>query len=119
MKSNLRAAAVPLAVLASSPSFAAENKAFLAPRNAAAVLADGQPWSAVVPNGKTLNFTFKEDGTGSISGPMPFTLSLTWKVKDDAMCISGKMGTKCLRFQTVPGGLQSWDGDKPDLKFSR
>lgn len=117
MKTNRWVAAVSLAILSSSLSFAAE--AFLSPRKAAAVLADGQPWSAVVPDGKTLTFTFKKDGTGSIRGPMPFTLSVTWTVEGDAVCISGKMGTKCLRFQTVPRGLQSWDGDKPDLKFSR
>ncbi|MGC5841126.1 hypothetical protein [Mesorhizobium abyssinicae] len=37
----------------------------------------------------------------------------------DQICISGKRGTRCLRFREAPGGLQGWDGDKPDLKFSR
>lgn len=117
MKTKLRLAAVSVALLASSPSFAEE--AFLPSQKAAAVLADGLPWSALAPDGKTLTFTLKKDGTGSIRGPLPFTLSVTWAVKGDVMCISGKMGTRCLRFREAPGGLQGWDGDTPDLKFSR
>jgi hypothetical protein len=119
MKTKLWLAAVSIAIVASSSSFAKDGQAFLPPQSAATVLADGQPWSALDPDGKTLKFTLRPDGTGSIRGPLPFTLSVTWEVKGDAMCISGKMGTRCLRFREVPGGLQGWDGDKPDLKFSR
>ncbi|OWV85272.1 hypothetical protein ATY78_26030 [Rhizobium sp. R635] len=118
MKTYLRLAALAVAALAASPSFSQQEQ-FLPSPKAAAILADGAPWSALAPDGKTLKFTLNKDGTGSIRGPMPFTLSVTWTVKDDAMCISGKMGTRCLRFRSVPGGLQGWDGDKPDLKFSR
>ncbi|GLU29897.1 hypothetical protein Brsp01_51300 [Brucella sp. NBRC 12950] len=84
-----------------------------------ATLADGHPWSAKAPDGKTLKVTLMKDGTGSMRGPMPFTLSVTWAVKGETVCFSGKMGTKCLRFREAAGGLQGWDGDKPDLKFSR
>ncbi|SCW88927.1 hypothetical protein SAMN02927900_06168 [Rhizobium mongolense subsp. loessense] len=119
MKIGLRFAAASVAILASSTSFAAGGQTFLPPQKAAAILADGAPWSALAPDGKNLKFTLRNDGSGSIRGPLPFTLSVTWTLKDDAMCISGRMGTRCLRFQEVPGGLQGWDGDKPDLKFSR
>jgi len=119
MKMNLRLAALCGALLAASTALAQDGKPFLPTQQVAAVLADGQPWSALAPDGKTLKVTLKKDGTGSIKGPMPFTLSLTWGVKGDAMCINGKMGTKCLRFRQVAGGFQGWDGDKPDLKFSR
>ncbi|ASY58471.1 hypothetical protein [Sinorhizobium sp. CCBAU 05631] len=119
MKTNLRVAAVCGAILAASPTFAAEGQAFLPPQQAAAVLADGQAWSALAPDGKTLKITLKKDGTGSIRGPLPFTLSVTWAIKGDGVCINGRMGTRCLRFSEVAGGLQGWDGDKPDLKFSR
>ncbi|EJL52516.1 hypothetical protein PMI09_03824 [Rhizobium sp. CF122] len=108
-----------IAMLAASPSLSAQGQAFLSSPKAAEILADGAPWSALAPDGKTLEFILKKDGTGSIRGPLPFTLSITWTVKDDAMCISGKMGTRCLRFREAPGGLQGWDGDKPDLRFSR
>jgi hypothetical protein len=117
MKTNLRVAALCAAILVSSPSFAVQ--AFLSPQKAAALLADGQPWSALAPDGKTLKVILKKDGTGSIRGPLPFALSITWSVQGDAMCIAGKMGTRCLRFREISGGLQGWDGDKPDLKFSR
>ena len=116
---HLRLAAAAAAIFASNPTFAAQDQAYLPAQKAATILADGVPWSADAPDGKSLKFTLKKDGTGSIRGPMPFTLSITWAVKGDAMCISGKMGTRCLRFREVPGGLQGWDGDKPDLKFSR
>jgi hypothetical protein len=119
MKTNPWLATALLAILTSNPSFAAEEQAFLSPQKAAAMLADGHPWSAETPDGKTLKFTLKQDGTGSIRGPMPFTLSVTWAVKDDKICISGKMGTRCLMFRDVPGGLQGWDGDKKDLRFRR
>ncbi|AWI56998.1 hypothetical protein [Sinorhizobium fredii] len=119
MKTNLRLAVTCATIVAAGPSIAAEGQAFLPPEQAAAVLADGQPWSALAPDGKTLKVTLKKDGTGSIRGPLPFTLSVTWTVKGDGVCINGKMGTRCLRFNEVAGGLQGWDGDKPDLKFSR
>jgi hypothetical protein len=119
MKTYLKLMAVVASIFASGPTLAAEGQAYLAPQKAAAILADGQPWSANAPDGKSLKITLNKDGTGSVRGPMPFTLSLTWSVKNDTMCILGKMGTKCLRFREVPGGLQSWDGEKPDLKFSR
>ncbi|ACP23068.1 hypothetical protein NGR_b16170 (plasmid) [Sinorhizobium fredii NGR234] len=119
MKTNPRLAVICGAMLAASPAFAQEGKSFLPPQQAAAVLADGQPWSALAPDGKTLKVTLKKDGTGSIRGPLPFTLSVTWAVKGDGVCIDGRMGTRCLRFSEVAGGLQGWDGDRPDLKFSR
>lgn len=81
MKKSPRFAAACVAILASSPLFAAEGQAFLSSQKAASVLADGLPWSADTPDGKTLKFTLKQDGTGSIRGPMPFTLSVTWAVK--------------------------------------
>ncbi|MFT4182200.1 MAG: hypothetical protein QM636_09825 [Rhizobium sp.] len=119
MKMHLGPAALAAAILAASPVFAAEGPAYLAPQKAAGILADGNPWLADAPDGKTLKVTLNKDGTGSIRGPLPFTLSVTWTIKGETMCISGKMGTKCLRFREVPGGLQGWDGDKPDLKFGR
>ncbi|RWH94070.1 MAG: hypothetical protein EOR51_11205 [Mesorhizobium sp.] len=117
MRKRLRA--LLLALLAASPSFAAESQAFLPARKAAAVLADGRPWSVNAPDGKTLKFTLKKNGTGSVSGPMPFRLTVSWTVMGETVCITGRMGTKCLRFSEIPGGVQGWDGDRPDLKFSR
>jgi len=119
MKNALRITMAIVTMLASSASFAAVDQAYVPAQRAAAILADGQPWSALAPDGKTLKFLLKRDGTGSIKGPLPFTLSVTWTVKGDTMCINGKMGEKCLRFKEAPGGLQGWDGEKSDLRFSR
>ncbi|MBB3612652.1 hypothetical protein [Rhizobium sp. BK602] len=119
MKIHPTFAVLAAAILAASPALATEGQAYLAPQKAAAILADGDPWSADAPDGKTLKVTLNKDGTGSIRGPMPFALSVSWVIKGDTMCLSGKMGTKCLRFREIAGGLQAWDGDKPDLKFSR
>lgn len=116
---HLRLTMAAIAALASASTFAAEGEAYLPTQTVTAILADGVPWSAESPNGRTFKLTLNKDGTGSIRGPLLFTLSATWAVKGDAMCISSTMMSKCLRFREVPGGFQSWNGDKPDLKLSR
>jgi len=119
MKTPLRIAAAAIAIFASISTFAAEEQDYLPPQSVTAILADGAPWSAASPNGRTFKLTLNKDGTGSIRGPLLFTLSATWTVKGNAMCLSSTMMSKCLRFREIPGGFQSWDGDKPDLKLSR
>lgn len=118
MKNRILMAILPIA-LAATCTFAAEGKTYIPSEKAAALLADGHPWSADAPDGKTLKITLNRDGTGSIKGPMPFTLSVKWSLVGEALCIDGKMGTRCLRFSETSAGLQGWDGNKPDLKFSR
>lgn len=121
MKTYRRLATAAAALLASISiaAFAEEARDYLPPEKAAEVLADGVPWSAAAPNGRNFKLTLNKDGTGSVRGGLPFTMSITWTIKGEAMCLSGTMMAKCLRFQETPGGIQSWDGDKPDLKLSR
>lgn len=116
MKTHLRLAAAAVAILASIPALAAER--YLPAQKAAAMIADGAPWSADAPSGRSFKLTLKKDGTGSIQAAL-FTQSVTWLVKGDAICLSGAMMSKCLRFQEVARGLQGWEGDKPDLKLTR
>lgn len=118
MKTDLKIATAAIAILAASHVFAAQGQAYLQPQKAAAILADGAPWSADAPNGRSFKLTLNKDGTGSIRS-MLFTLSTDWTVKGDAVCISNRMMTKCLRFSEIPKGLQGWDGDKPDLMLTR
>ncbi|ANW05304.1 hypothetical protein LMTR13_05020 [Bradyrhizobium icense] len=118
MKTHLKLAAAAAAILASIPAFAAAGQAYLPPQKAVAILVDGAPWSADSPNGRSFKLTLNKDGTGSIRATL-FTQSVTWTVKGDAMCLSGTTMSKCLRFQEISGGLQAWEGDKPDLKISR
>ncbi|WP_321803388.1 hypothetical protein [Burkholderia sp. BCC1988] len=119
MKAHLRLVVAAISMLTTISTLAEEDEAYLPPQSAVALLADGVPWSAVAPSGRTFKLTLNKDGTGSIHGPLLFTLSVKWVVKGDAMCISGTLMAKCLRFREVPGGIQSWEGDKPDLKLSR
>ncbi|OCK55422.1 hypothetical protein [Bradyrhizobium sp. LMTR 3] len=116
MKTHLRLAMAAVAVLAAIPALAAER--FLPAQKATAMIADGAPWSANAPNGRSFKLTLNKDGTGGVQGTL-FSQSVTWSVKGDAMCLSGTMMSKCLRFQEVAGGFQAWEGDKPDLKLSR
>lgn len=117
MKTQPRLATAAVAILASFAALAEEGQDYLPPQKAAEAVADGVPWSAVAPNGRNFKLTLNKDGTGSVKGP--FTLSVTWVVKGEELCLSGTMMAKCLRFREIPGGLQSWNGDKPDLKLTR
>ena len=120
MKTHSTLTTAAVVMLASISSFAAVEQAYLPPQSAIDMLADGAPWSAQAPNGRNFQLTLNKDGTGSIRGPLRMTFSLTWTVKDEAVCITGTMVAKCLRFREIPGGYQSWDADnKPDLKLSR
>ena len=117
MYTKLATAAAVL--LASAVTVAQQGRDYLPPQKAAEVIADGTPWSAAAPNGRNFKLTLNKDGTGSIRGGLPFAMSVTWTIKDEAFCLSSTMMSKCLRFQQTPEGFQSWDGDKPDLKLSR
>ena len=110
---------VAISILAAGPVSAAKSPVYLPTQKAVAIVTDGLPWSAEAPNGRSFELTLNRDGTGSIRGVLPFTLSTAWTVEGDALCISNTMISKCLRFTEIPGGLQGWVGDKPDLKVSR
>lgn len=119
MKMHPRLAAATIVVLAAIPMLATAEQDYLPPQTVTATLADGVQWLAESPNGRTFKLTLNKDGTGSIRGALPFTLSTTWAIKGDAMCLSNTMMSKCLRFREIPGGFQSWNEDKPDLKLTR
>ncbi|RVD38514.1 hypothetical protein EN742_17600 [Mesorhizobium sp. M4A.F.Ca.ET.020.02.1.1] len=119
MKIQLALATAAVAFLDSTATFAAGTQDYLPPGKAAAILADGAPRSASAPNGRSFKLTLNKSGTGSIRGPLLFSLSVNWALKGDAMCITYTMISECLRFREVPGGLQGWNGDKPDLKMTR
>ncbi|MDD1520769.1 MULTISPECIES: hypothetical protein [Bradyrhizobium] len=118
MKAHLKlAAAVAVRILIATPALA-QGQPYLPAQKAAGILADGTPWSADAPNGRSFKLTLNKDGTGSVRATL-FTQSVSWTIKGDAMCLSGTMMSKCLRFREIPGGFQAWEGDKPDLKISR
>lgn len=104
-------------MLASLPTPAEEVRDYLPVQRATELIADGAPWSAVSPNGRNFKLTLNKDGSGSLRGGLD--LSVSWTVKGEALCLNGTLMSKCLRFQQIDGGFQSWLGDKPDLKLSR
>lgn len=108
-----------VAIIVPAQTGAAQDQTYLAPQAAAATLADGAPWSAKAANGRTFKLTLNKDGTGRIRGGLPFPMSVKWSVKGDAVCLTGTMISKCLRFRAMPGGFQGYVEDKPDLKLSR
>ena len=118
MKTHVRLATAAVQLLMTVSSAAAEQQAFLPPQRAAMILADGAPWSADSPSGRSFKLTLNKDGTGGLQATL-FSQSLTGSIKGDAVCLSGTMMSKCLRFQQIPGGLQGWQGDQPDLKVTR
>lgn len=97
----------------------AQGQSYLAPQAAAAALANGTVWSAAAPNGRNFKLTLNKDGTGRIRGGLPFPVSIKWAVKGEAVCLTGTMISKCLRFREIPNGLQGYVDDKPDLKLTR
>lgn len=111
MLNYLRLATVVIAALT---AFAASSLAqtFLLARDVAAILADGKPWSASAPNGRSSRLTLDEDGSRSIRGPLPVPLATTWSIKGDELCIANRMLSKCLRFSTTPEGMQGWEHGK-------
>jgi hypothetical protein len=96
----------------------AQSPGFVSAGDAMQRLADGQPWAALTPEGRRAAIVFANDGTGQFRGPL--TLSLTWRVVGETLCLDISIfGRKCLRLREVPGGYQGWLDDKLDLTLTR
>lgn len=103
-------------LLTTTPPLQAEE--FMSAVQAARFLADGRPWTATLPEGKTARLTFNPDGTGSFEGPV--TLSSGWSVKGSQFCVDMSFaGKRCLRFKPIKNGLQAYQGDTADLRLTR
>lgn len=113
-------AAAMAGLLTATPQVAAQPAApFLPPDVAVARLVDGRAWSATTGDGKRMSVTFNRDGTSSLSGPMPLAIQATWVAKGEAICLSGPMGAKCLRFRQIAAGYEGWLGDKLEMTLAR
>jgi hypothetical protein len=107
--------AVMLAMLNIGP---AEAQDFLTPREAAAAVADGRPWSALTSEGQPARLTLNPDGTGRFEGPV--TLGVGWTIRGEEICLRlGVIRTRCLRFQPIPGGYEAWAEGARDLRLTR
>lgn len=106
---------VAAALLVTPPAVA---QSFMAPAEAARLLADGQPWSVTTSEGRKARMTLNRDGSGTFEGPI--TIGISWRVKAEDLCIDLKMaGNKCLRFRPTSGGYEGYRGAALDLTFTR
>ena len=118
MRSRLILLLVAVLLLAFAMSVA-QAEPFLPGPEAARLLADGKPWDGVRADGDHVRLTLDAGGTGRFEGPI--TRSVTWSIQGDTICIriGFPLGAKCLRFRRAAKGLQSYEGDAPDLLLSR
>lgn len=107
-----------MALIALSGPLAAQAPQFLAPADAVRVVADGKPWNGVTADGRKARITLNRDGSGSFEGPI--TLSISWAVMQEDICIKISIaGTKCLRFRRIAGGVEGWNAKGRDLTLTR
>lgn len=95
----------------------AQTSEFLAPAEAVRVIMDGRPWSALSGEGRPAIITLNRDGTGTLVGPI--TLSISWEVKGQDVCLNLKVDAMCIRFRPVAGGYAAYEGRKLNLTLSR
>lgn len=107
-------------VLLSSSTVQADNgQQFIPVETAVTQLADGTPWAAFSSNGRKFTLTMTADGNGKITGALPWSVSLNWTIKENALCLDTAMMSKCLKFTEVPEGFQGWKDNEQDLKLIR
>lgn len=106
------------AAAAALAAFPARAQSFMAPAEAARVLADGKPWSVTTGEGRKARITLNRDGSGTFEGPI--TMPIGWKTDGEDLCIDLKRaGARCLRFKATGAGYDGYRGDKVDLAFAR
>lgn len=94
------------------------EREFLRPAQAAKMLADSRAWAATGPDGREAKIIFNPDGTGSFEEPM--TMSTTWTIKGEDICISMRViGVKCHRFAKVARGLDAYTEGAVELRLRR
>lgn len=91
---------------------------FLSAAEAMAVIADGQPWTAMPEQGRPARITLNPDGTGNLQAAI--MLPLHWRPQGDALCVSPPLaGPRCLRFRRTGGGFEAWQGGALDMRLLR
>ena len=116
LKLNSFSLAICLALV---PGSLAAQPAYLPADNVALQLADGKPWTADAPTGRSFKLVLDSNGSGRIRGPLGFSISTDWAVVGDEICLENRLLSKCLRFSSISGGFQGWENGEPDLRLSR
>jgi hypothetical protein len=85
----------------------------------ATAIADGQPWSAIGPNGQAMILIFYPDGQVRAKlGIM--RMSMTWEPTTDGLCLSGGPGgQRCITFIKTETGYQGIENGQVTLQLSR
>ena len=84
-----------------------------------ATIADGQPWTMQMSEGREGTLTLYPDGTGTMrSGFM--SMDMSWTPQDEGFCMTGgRMGTRCVTLQADGGGYIGVGNDGGAIRLSR
>ncbi len=85
-----------------------------------ALMADGQPWNATAPNGRTLQMTLNPDGTGQMKMGI-MRRNISWRGIDDGVCLDGMPtgGERCVTLTARGNGFVGRGPDGGEMAFSR
>ncbi|MGL4236383.1 hypothetical protein [Tabrizicola sp.] len=85
----------------------------------AALVADGNPWAATMPNGRDVTITFFPDGRVTVKMGM-MSRKMTWQPTEDGLCLfGGPGGDRCIRLEPTANGFVGFDGEEQALSLSR
>jgi hypothetical protein len=85
----------------------------------ALALADGQPWTASMSNGDTVQMAFLPDGTIQAKRGL-FRIRMAWTPTEDGMCIEGGPGgNRCVTLVPEEGGYIGISEDQVILTLTR
>ncbi len=84
------------------------------------LMADGQPWNATVPNGRTMQMTLNPDGTGQMKMGI-MRRNISWRGIDDGVCLDGMPtgGERCMTLTAQGDGFVGQGPDGGEMAFSR
>jgi hypothetical protein len=85
----------------------------------ALAIADGQPWTASMPNGDTVQMSFLPDGTVRAKRGL-FGIRMAWTPTEDGICITGGPdGDRCMTLQSDGAGYIAISENKVVLTLTR
>ena len=84
-------------------------------------ITDGQPWTASLANGRSLEMTFNPDGSGRVKFGF-LSRSITWSVRGEELCLAGMPGSngpQCAAVAAEAGGYLLALGKGRSVRLSR
>jgi hypothetical protein len=91
----------------------------LSAQSPALAIADGQAWTASMPNGDIVQMSFLPDGTVRAKRGL-FRIRMAWTPTEDGMCITGGPdGDRCMTLQPDGAGYVAISEDQVVLTLTR